>query len=129
MTQKEKEFIQKELLLDIILESTRYTVEPGDDDPIRTEVIERYKALCRGGSEVNGLSVRERGMAKKSRSGQTKEGRMRVMYKGHRITVDCDKMMQVPNKVSRTGFKWEPKPGINLDDYLPKGVDDGGREI
>lgn len=123
MTQKEKEFIQRELLLDIILESTRYTIEPGDDDAIRTEVIERYKALCRGGSEVNGLSVRERGMAKESRSGQTKAGRMRVMYKGHRITVDCDKMMQVPNKVSRTGFKWEPKPGINLDDYLPKVVD------
>jgi hypothetical protein len=68
-------------------------------------------------------------MAKKSRSGQTKEGRMRVMYKGHRITIDSDKMMQVPNKISRTGYKWEPKPGVNLDDYIPKGVDDGGREI
>jgi len=130
MTQREKEFIQRELLLDIILESTRYTVEEGDDDPIRTEVIDRYKALCRGGSEVNGMSVRERGMAKSgNRSGQTKDGRMRIMYKGHRITIDKDKLVKEPNMHSRTGYVWKPAPGINLDDYIhPRGVDDAASE-
>lgn len=119
-------------LTGLILEASKWRVseDQADVDPLRLEITQRINVLQGIEPEVidgRVQSVRERGLAKaaaknknKSRSGQTKAGRMRVMYKGHRITVDCDKMMQVPNKVSRTGFKWEPKPGINLDDYLPK---------
>lgn len=130
MTQKEIEHVQKELLLDIILESSRYRVEEGDDDPFRVEVIERYKALCKGGSEVNGKSVRERGLEKAgSRRGHTKDGRMRIMYKGHRITIDADKLIKTPNMHSRTGYVWKPAPGVNLDDYIhPRSVDNVGTD-
>ena len=113
MTPKEIEHVQKELLLDIILESTRYTVEPGDDDPIRTEVVDRYKALCRGGSEVNGKSVRERGLEKAGQShGKLAPGYHRVLVNGVKRTLHESKLVKVPFKCSPTGYRWKLKPEV-----------------
>jgi hypothetical protein len=106
MTQKEKEFIQRELLLDIILESTRYTVEEGDDDPIRTEVIERYKALCKGG-EVLEKSVVERGRARTVEEKRRAGEKIRVHIDGKVVWKPAEECEKVPT--GPKGFHWKWK--------------------
>lgn len=117
---------QEELkyLTQLILEASRWRVseDQSDEDPLRLEITQRINILQGVKPEVidgRVQSVRERGTAKSSsRSRQTKDDRMRIMYKGHRITVDCNKLVKEPNMHSRTGYVWKARPGINLDDYI-----------
>jgi len=137
MTQQE----ELKYLTQLVLEASRWRVseDQADEDPLRLEITQRINTLQGVEPEVidgRVQSVRERGLAKaaaknktESRSGQTKDGRMRIMYKGHRITIDKDKLVKTPNMHSRTGYVWKAAPGVNLDDYIhPRGVDDASAE-
>lgn len=127
-------------LSDLLLQASRWERSEGEVlSGLELEVQDRMRRLTGVNTvDENGLcqSVVERGLAKaaaknktKSRSGQTKDGRMRIMYKGHRITIDKDKLVKTPNMHSRTGYVWKPAPGVNLDDYVhPRGVDDAEAE-
>lgn len=136
MTEREK--IEKELLLDIVLESSKWRLSEGDDrDCIRLEVEQRlgkYMGISPEVVDGREQSVVERGLAKQkaksgSRQGKVKDDRMRIMYKGHRITIDKEKLVKTPNMHSRTGYVWRPAPGVNLDDYIhPRSVDNAGTD-
>lgn len=110
-------------LTQLVLEASRWRVseDQADEDPLRLEITQRINILQGIKPEViDGRiqSVRSLEKADKHQSRQSKNDRMRIMYKGHRITIDKDKLVKEPNMHSRTGYVWKAAPGINLDDYI-----------
>ena len=103
MTKREIEHVQRELLLDIILETSRYRVEEGDDDPFRVEVIERYKTLCKGG-EVLEKSVVERGQARTVEEKRRAGEKIRVHIDGKVVWKPIEECEKVPT--GPRGFHW-----------------------
>ena len=125
----ERERIEKELLLDIIMESSKWRLSEGDDrDCIRIECEQRLAKYMGISPEVVGdreQSVVERGIAKqkaKQKHGQLQPGYHRVSVNGHKLTLHESQMDKIPWVSSPTGYRWVPKPGV------VKGVDDGTAE-
>lgn len=126
MTEREK--IEKELLLSIIMESSRWRLSEGDDrDCIRIECetrLAKYMGISPEVVDGREQSVVERGLAKaaekkkKKYKNKTKEGRHRIFIQGRRVTVDLDKLVKVPHKSSPTGYKYELAPGVTEEQLL-----------
>ena len=109
MNQKEREQVERELILDILIESTKWHVD-GDDDAIRLEVCLRAKRLL-GIQGIPGepQSVVERGLAKleaKNKSRDTPVGKIRIYENGNTRWVSRELCEQVPCIHSKTGLKW-----------------------
>ena len=112
MTQQEREKVERELILDILIESTRWHVDEGDD-AIRLEVCLRARRLL-GIEEIPGesQSVVERGLAKleaRSKSRDTHAGKIRIYENGRTRWVARELCEQVPCIHSKTGLKWVVK--------------------
>lgn len=118
MTQKEIEHVQRELLLDIILETSRYRVEEDSDDPFRVEVIDRYKALCNGGKAIE-QSVVERGLARQEAAKAVEKkwhpNQVRVKINGKSKWTPKELCVQVPCAHSKNGLKWVLKSEVEND--------------
>lgn len=132
---------QEELhyLTQLVLEASRWRVseDQAEEDPLRLEITSRIYALQGIEPEViDGRiqSVRERGLAKaeakakKKKQCRTKEGRQRIVIQGHRITVDCDKLVKVPHASSPTGYKWELIPGVTEEQLLEESLANAKKE-
>lgn len=114
MTEREK--IEKELLLDIVLESSKWRLSEGDDrDCIRLEVEQRLgKYMGINPEVVDGReqSVVERGLAKaaaKQKHGQLQPGYHRVTVDGKKLTLHESQLEKVPYRQSPTGYRWVVK--------------------
>lgn len=123
MTQQEREKVERELILDILIESTKWRVDEGDD-AIRLEVCLRAKQLFTGKEDLgdNGLiqSVVERGLARqqqaKNKPKNTHVGQVRVCINGKPKWFPESMCMQIPFPKSKTGKKWILKPEVQNDD-------------
>lgn len=126
----ERERIEREVILDILLESSRWERSDNDMDSIRAEVADRARRLL--GIElvqvveytaVDTSSVQERGAAKaagkQNRHGKMAPGKRRVSIGGKKFTVDESLLEKEPYKCSPTGFRWKIKPGVTLDQDYP----------
>lgn len=118
MTQQEKEQVERELILDILIESTKWRVDEGDD-AIRLEVCLRAKKLFTGKEDLgdNGLiqSVVERGLARqqeKKKQQNTHVGQVRVCINGKPKWFPKDMCVQVPFAKSKNGFRWTLKSEV-----------------
>lgn len=114
MTEREK--IEKELLLDIVLESSKWRLSEGDDrDCIRLEVEQRlnkYMGITPAIVDGREQSVVERGLAKqkaKQKHGQLQPGYHRVTVDGKKLTLHESQLEKVPYKSSPTGYRWVVK--------------------
>lgn len=122
MTQQEREQVERELILDILIESTKWRVDEGDD-AIRLEVCLRAQKLFTGKEDLgdNGLiqSVVERGLARqqqaKNKSKNTHVGQVRVCINGKPKWFPESMCMQVPFPKSKTKLKWILKPEVQND--------------
>lgn len=115
MNQKEREQVERELILDILIESTKWHVD-GDDDAIRLEVCLRARRLL-GIGEIprEPQSVVERGLAKleaKNKSRDTHVGKIRIYEHGKTRWVARELCEQVPCIHSKTGLKWIAKKEV-----------------
>jgi hypothetical protein len=129
MTPQEREQVERELILDILLESTKWHIDNDADDAIRLEVGLRARRLLgiEGISNSEPQSVIERGLARqKAKSGQShgqlRPGYHRVSVDGHKLTLHESQLDKIPWVSSPTGYRWIPKPGV------VKGVDNGKTE-
>ena len=113
MTPRER--IEKEILLDIVLESSRRIAGEDTEDPIRTEVTERLRRLCGDSPAKESGSVRERGL-KKAGSSQGSSGCVRVLVDGKKISVPLFMLEKEPMVSSPTGFRWKLKHGYTFAD-------------
>lgn len=118
MTQQEKEQVERELILDILIESTKWRVDEGDD-AIRLEVCLRAKKLFTGKEDLgdNGLiqSVVERGLVRqqeKKKQQNTHVGQVRVCINGKPKWFPKDMCVQVPFAKSKNGFRWTLKSEV-----------------
>lgn len=114
MTQQEREQVERELILDILIESTKWSVDEGDD-AIRLEVCLRARRLL-GIGEAPGepQSVVERGLAKAAarKPRDTHAGKIRIYENGHSRWVSRELCEQVPCIHSKTGLKWVLKSEV-----------------
>lgn len=113
MTQAEREKVERELILDILIESTKWRVDEGDD-AIRLEVCLRAKQLFTGKEDLgdNGLiqSVVERGLARQAErervAAKWHPNQVRVKINGKSRWTSKDLCVQVPCAHSKNGMKW-----------------------
>ena len=117
----ERERIERELILDILIESTKWRVDEGDD-AIRLEVCLRAKQLFTGKEDLgdNGLiqSVVERGLAKQAeriKQQNTHVGQVRVYVNGKPKWFPESMCMQIPFPKSKNGKKWVLKSEVQND--------------
>lgn len=114
MTKQEREQVERSLILDILIESTKWHVDDGDD-AIRLEVCLRAKRLL-GIKEIPGesQSVVERGLAKAAarKSRDTHAGKIRIYENGSTRWVSRELCEQVPCIHSKTGLKWVIKKEV-----------------
>lgn len=117
MTQQERKQVERELILDILIESTKWRVDEGDD-AIRLEVCLRAKQLFTGKEDLgdNGLiqSVVERGLARQqqSKNKNLHVGQVRVCINGKPKWFPESMCMQIPFPKSKTGKKWVLKSEV-----------------
>lgn len=119
MTPEERKQVERELILDILIESTKWRVDEGDD-AIRLEVCLRAKQLFTGKEDLgdNGLiqSVVERGLARQQvKNKNLHVGQVRVCIDGKPKWFPQDRCMQIPFPKSKTGKKWVLKPEAQND--------------
>lgn len=109
----ERERIEREVILDILLESSRWERTDSDMDSIRAEVTDRARRLL--GIDIKpseAMSVIERGLARESRETPEKakdashRHTIRVTVDGKVRWVRKDQCQKVPCPHSRTGYKW-----------------------
>lgn len=109
----ERERIEREVILDILLESSRWERSDSDMDSIRAEVTDRARRLL--GIDIKpaeAMSVIERGLARESRETPEKakdashRHTIRVTVDGKVRWVRKDQCVKVPCPHSRTGYKW-----------------------
>ena len=114
MTQKEREQVERELILDILIESTKWRVDEGDD-AIRLEVCLRARRLL-GIEEIPGepQSVVERGLARAAarQPRESHAGKIRIYENGRTRWVNRELCEQVPSIHSKTGLKWVLKSEV-----------------
>ena len=119
MTEREK--IEKELLLDIIMESSKWRLSEGDErDCIRIECEQRLAKYMGISPEVVGgreQSVVERGLAKQEakagqRHGQLRPGFHRVSVNGKKFTLHESQLEKIPYAQSPTGYRWKIREGV-----------------
>lgn len=124
MTPQEREQVEREVILDILIESTKWHIDNDADDAIRLEVCLRAKRfLGIGGIEEitsEPQSVVERGLAKAAAKsgqshGQLRPGFHRVSYNGKKLTLHESQLEKVEYRCSPTGYRWVPKPGVIPD--------------
>ena len=122
MTPEEREKVERELILDILIESTKWHIDNDVDDAIRLEVCLRAKKLFTGKEDLgdNGLiqSVVERGLARqqaKNKQSNPHPNQVRVYIDGKPKWFPQDMCMQIPFPKSKTGKKWVLKPEVNHD--------------
>lgn len=125
----ERERIEREVILDILLESSRWERSDNDMDSIRAEVTDRARRLL--GIEIkqaDSMSVLERGAAraaeKQTRHGKMAPGKHRVTIDGRKVTVDESLLEKEPYKCSPTGFRWKIRDGVMQGQTVPL-KDDG----
>lgn len=113
----ERERIEREVILDILLESSRWERSGNDMDSIRAEVTDRARRLL--GIEIkpsDSMSVLERGAAraveKQKRHGKMADSKRRVTIDGRKVTVDESLLVKEPYKCSPTGYRWVVKPEV-----------------
>ena len=120
----ERERIEKELLLDIVLESSKWRLSEGDDrDCIRLEVEQRlgkYMGISPEIIDGREQSVVERGLAKAAAKAGQNHGKLhpgfhRVIVGGKKLTLHESQLDKVEYKCSPTGYRWIPKPGVVPD--------------
>jgi hypothetical protein len=116
----ERERIEREIILDILLESSRWERSDSDMDSIRAEVTDRARRLL--GIEIkpaDTMSVLERGAAraaeKQTRHGKMAPGKHRVTIDGRKVTLDESMLEKVPFQCSPTGYRWKLKPEVIRD--------------
>lgn len=116
----ERERIEREIILDILLESSRWERSDSDMDSIRAEVTDRARRLL--GIQVKSpdtMSVLERGAAKaaekQTRHGKMAPGKHRVTIDGRKVTMDESLLEKVPFPCSPTGYRWKPKTEVIQD--------------
>lgn len=122
MTEQEREEVERELILDILIESTKWHIDNDADDAIRLEVCLRAKRLL--GIEkipAEPQSVIERGLARQKdkagqRHGQLRPGYHRVSINGKKLTLPESQLEKVPYRQSPTGYRWVLKPGVVVPD-------------
>ncbi len=119
MTPQEREQVERELILDILLESTKWHIDNDADDAIRLEVGLRARRLLgiEGISNCEPQSVIERGLARQKakagqRHGQLRPGYHRVSVGGKKLTLHESQLEKVPYTQSPTGYRWQIKPGV-----------------
>jgi hypothetical protein len=117
MTPEEKAKVERELILDILIESTKWHIDNDVDDAIRLEVCLRAKKLFTGKENLgdNGLiqSVVERGLARQqAKNKNTHVGQVRVCINGKPKWFPQDMCMQIPFPKSKTKLKWVLKDGV-----------------
>lgn len=109
MTKQEREQVERELILDILIESTKWHIDNDSDDAIRLEVCLRAKRLL-GIGDVPGepQSVVERGLQKMAarKSHDTHAGKIRIYENGKTRWVARELCEQVPCIHSKNGLKW-----------------------
>lgn len=122
MTQQEREKVERELILDILIESTKWHIDNDVDDAIRLEVCLRAKQLFTGKEDLgdNGLiqSVVERGLARqqeKNKNQNTHVGQVRVCVNGKPKWFPESMCMQIPFPRSKNGKKWVLKSEVQND--------------
>ena len=130
MTEQEREQVERELILDILIESTKWHIDNDVDDAIRLEVCLRARRLLNI-EEIPGetQSVVERGLAKAKAKAEAEQerGTRRVTFPDgsmHRASVED--IYQEPYTRSPTGYRWAVKEqalpkyaakyGLKLDD-------------
>lgn len=120
----ERERIEREVILDILLESSRWERSDNDMDSIRAEVTDRARRLL--GIEIkpaDSMSVLERGAAraaaKQNRHGKMADGKRRVNIDGRKVTVDESMLVKEPYKCSPTGYRWVVKPDVMQGNTVP----------
>lgn len=119
MTPEERKQVERELILDILIESTKWRVDEGDD-AIRLEVCLRAQKLFTGKEDLgdNGLiqSVVERGLARQqAKNKNTHVGQVRVCINGKPKWFPKDMCVQVPFAKSKNGFRWTLKSEVQND--------------
>lgn len=114
----EREQIEKELLLSIIMESSRWRLSEGDDrDCIRIECetrLAKYMGISPEVVDGREQSVVERGLAKqkaKQKHGQLQPGYHRVSVDGKKLTLHESQLEKVPYRQSPTGYRWKIREG------------------
>lgn len=118
MTPQEREQVERELILDILLESTKWHIDNDADDAIRLEVCLRARRLLGiEGVPTEPQSVIERGLARQKakaaqRHGQLRPGFHRVTVDGKKLTLHESQLEKVPYVQSPTGYRWQVKPGV-----------------
>lgn len=122
MTPEEKAKVERELILDILIESTKWHIDNDVDDAIRLEVCLRAKQLFTGKEDLgdNGLiqSVVERGLARqqeKKKQQNTHVGQVRVCINGKPKWFPKDMCVQVPFAKSKNGYRWTLKSEVQHD--------------
>lgn len=108
MTPEEREKVEREIILDILIESTKWHIDNDVDDAIRLEVCLRAKRLL-GIEEIPGesQSVVERGLARQqAKNKNTHVGQVRVCVDGKPKWFPESMCMQVPFPKSKNGKKW-----------------------
>jgi hypothetical protein len=125
----ERERIEREVILDILLESSRWERSGNDMDSIRAEVTDRARRLL--GIQVkpaDSMSVLERGAAraaeKQNRHGKMADGKRRVNIDGRKVTVDESLLVKEPYKCSPTGYRWKIRDEVMQGQTVPM-KDDG----
>lgn len=128
MTEQEREQVERELILDILIESTKWHIDNDVDDAIRLEVCLRAKRLL-GIEEIphcEPQSVVERGLAKANAKAENEErGTRRVTFPDgsmHRASVED--IYQEPYARSPTGYRWAVK-----EQALPKYAEKYGLQL
>jgi hypothetical protein len=115
MNQKEREQVERELILDILIESTKWRIDNDADDAIRLEVCLRARRLL-GIEEipVEPQSVVERGLARAAarQPRESHAGKIRIYENGKTRWVNRELCEQVPNIHSKTGLKWVLKSEV-----------------
>lgn len=124
----ERERIEREVILDILLESSRWERTDSDMDSIRAEVTDRARRLL--GIDIKppeAMSVLERGAAraaeKHNRHGKLAPGKHRVSIDGRKVTVDESMLVKEPYKCSPTGYRWVVKPEVMQGETVPLNED------
>jgi hypothetical protein len=115
MTEAEREKVERELILDILIESTKWHIDNDADDAIRLEVCLRAKRLL-GIEEIPGesQSVVERGLARQqqSKNKNLHVGQVRVCINGKPKWFPKDMCVQVPFAKSKNGLRWTLKSEV-----------------
>lgn len=118
MTEQEREQVERGLILDILIESTKWHIDNDVDDAIRLEVCLRAKRLL-GIEEIpsESQSVIERGLARqKAKAGQShgqlRPGYHRVSVGGKKLTLHESQLEKVPYAQSPTGYRWKIRDGV-----------------